>query len=234
MENYKELFAFAKEAFKEELERLKSIDQKASNYLSVLTLLLGVAGFFIKWVVENFIPPRNTLEVILVILTILIVAGILFSWFFTFSVLRLQKIYTYPLDTETINFFTNNTLVDIYYYLSVGIQDAVSNNRSVGDTKSRRLNYAYRSIRYTVVLLLLFGTLFGLQTWSKPEGQNAGGTVMSDTGNQQKPTPQPPTPQPPTPPAQSPVKPTPGIKPPKFPSTDRTERIPGRNPRDRW
>ena len=170
MENYKELFAFAKEAFKEDLERLKSIDQKASNYLSVLTLLLGVAGFFIKWVVEHFIPPQNALAVVLFVLTILIVAGILSSWFFTFSVLRLQRVATYPLDEATIKFFTDNELVDVYYYLSIGIQGAVEDNRKIGDAKSRRLNHGYRSILYTVILLLTFGIFFAVYTWQQPKG----------------------------------------------------------------
>jgi predicted MFS family arabinose efflux permease len=72
MERYKELYNYSKEAFEREYDRFKNIDQKATQYLSVLTLLIGIAGFFVNWVVANFVPPKNIFEFILFVLAILI------------------------------------------------------------------------------------------------------------------------------------------------------------------
>ncbi len=46
MGKYKGLYDYSKGVFETEHDRFKSIDGKAAQYLSVLTLLIGIAGFF--------------------------------------------------------------------------------------------------------------------------------------------------------------------------------------------
>lgn len=165
MENYKELYAISKEVFKEELERFYSIEQKASQYLSVLTLLLGATAFFIKWLVENFIPPHNTFEFVLVILASGILVCLFVSWFAIFSALKIYKVDIIPLTDEWVQFFADNKLIDIYYYLSVRMKEGRLANRATLNKKGRWLNVGYNSMRVAVVFLISFSVLFVAYKW---------------------------------------------------------------------
>lgn len=233
MEKYKELYGYSKEVFKEELDRFNGIDQKASHYLSVLTILLGVAGFFVNWTLERFLPPKSALELALFILTIMMSVALLIAWFFIFSVLRMQDIYKLPLDTETIEFFAENKEIDIYYYLSIGIKDSLVENRLIGNRKSKKLICGYNSICIAAVLLLIFAILFGLYKWREPKPETRGNSAMSEENKQQKPNSQPTNPGPTRPLTQPPPeKPTPGITPPRFPRvTTGEDPPPVRDPR---
>ena len=166
MEKYKELYNLSIKVLNEEQARFNRIDLKASQYLSVLTLLIGVAGFFGKWLIGNLIPPKSELEWILLISGILVFLSILISWFLLFRVIRTHDVIKIPLDEEVIDFFDKNRLIDIYYALSIGMKDALEENRKLGDKKSKRLYYGYTMINITVYLFILFSFLFVVFEWS--------------------------------------------------------------------
>src|SRR5208283_5521963 len=97
MEKYKELYNLSKEVLNEELSRFTRIDDKAVKYLSVLTLVAGISGFFGKWIIDNLIPPKTGTEWALVILAFLLFIMIFVSWSLIFNVLRLHNITKMPL-----------------------------------------------------------------------------------------------------------------------------------------
>lgn len=210
MEKYKELYNLSKEVLNEELSRFSRIDDKATKYLSILTLVAGVSGFFGKWLIDNLIPPKTTTEWELVILGALLFIMIFVSWFLIFNVLRIHTIIKMPLDAETIDFFDNNELIDIYYALAKGNKDALEENRKITNQKSRRLYHEYISIIINGIILILFLTIFVVHSWNEPKKimKVEGGISMADDQNQDttsqgdgnKPE----------------VKPKPGIKPPKY------------------
>lgn len=167
MENYKELYALAKEVFNAELDRFYRLEQKASQYLSVLTILLGASGFFMKWLFENFFPPRNRFDVALIILAAATMASLVVAWFAAFSSLRVYQISIIPLNSVWVDFFKKNKLIDIYYYLSQTITAGREHNRRVLSKKGRWMNVGYNSMRIAVICLVAFGLLFAVYSWRK-------------------------------------------------------------------
>jgi hypothetical protein len=153
----------------EEISRFIRIDDKAAKYLSILTLVAAVSGFFGKWIIVNLIPPKSGTELALDIVGATLFIMIFVSWFLIFNVLKIQGIKTLPLDDETIKFFDNNELVDIYYGLARGNKDAFEENGKITDLKSRKLHYGYISILCSVVLLAFFLLIFVIHSWNEPK-----------------------------------------------------------------
>lgn len=176
MENYKELYSLSKDVFKEEVERFKNLEEKASNYLSVLTLLLGVAGYFINWLLNSLIPPQNLLDVMLLGIGSFILLSLLVAWFSVFSALKSYKVMVIPLNQAIIDFFDTNKMVDVYYYLSVQMKDMREVNRKRFNQKGRWLNVGYNSMRVSVICLIIFGVVFTYYKWQKPQTSEPGVT----------------------------------------------------------
>ena len=172
----------SKEVLNEELDRFNRIDEKASKYLTILTFLIGVYGFFCNWIIKDLLPPTSILS-----WSLLVVGGILFiavstSWVLIFWVLRQRVVIKIPLDDEMLNFFHDNRLVDIYYTLAKGNKDALKENRAVTGRKARILDYGYKAIAVTICLVFVFSFLFGIYYWKRSSVSKAnkkGGCIMS-------------------------------------------------------
>lgn len=169
MEKYKELYELSKQVLEEELNRFTRIDDKAAKYLSALTLVAGAAAYFGKWVIDNLIPPKTFLELVLVIIAASLCAAIFVSWFLIFNTLRLHNLTKPPLNDETIKFFDDNIMIDIYYALTKGNRDALKVNRDTTDGKSRRLYRGYNAMIFSVIFLVVFLTLFVAYSWNNPK-----------------------------------------------------------------
>jgi hypothetical protein len=165
MDKYAELYQLTKESLAQSEERFDSIDGKASSYLSVLTLLVGAAGFFVRWGVDTLVPPAGVLELTALALALGTTGALVMAWLRAFQVLRVHKIRGMILGDETIQFFDNNRLIDIYYALARENTVAWQANRAVSDAKAATLASAYRWITATVVLLLVFSTLYLALRW---------------------------------------------------------------------
>lgn len=96
MEKYKELYYLSKEVLNEELSRFNRFDDKATKYLSILTLVAGMSGFFGKWLIDNLIPPKTGLEWTLIVIGSLLFIMIFVSWFLIFNVLKMHTITKMP------------------------------------------------------------------------------------------------------------------------------------------
>ncbi len=169
MEKYKELYELSKEVLKEELSRFTRIDDKAAKYLSVLTLVAGAAAFFEKWIIDKLIPPKTFLEWVLVIIAALLCVTIFVSWFLVFNVLRLHNLTKPPLNDETIKFFDDNKMIDIYYALAKGNRDALKVNRVTTDCKSKSLSQGYKALIVSGFILITFLSLFVVYSWNNPK-----------------------------------------------------------------
>jgi hypothetical protein len=168
MEKYEELYNLSKEVLKEEEARFNRIDEKASKYFPVLTLMAGASGFFGKWMIDNLIPPETTLGWFLVTTGVLLFLSVFVSWSLIFSVFRMHQVEKIPLNSEMIEFFNNNELLDIYYALTRGNKSALENNRKTTDRKSKILSHGYRAMIISGLLLILFLSLFVIHRWNKP------------------------------------------------------------------
>lgn len=160
IDKYKELYDLSLEVLKEEQDRFNRIDEKASKYFAVVTFLLGVFGFIGKLLIDKARPPFSTIEWWLICLSLFILILLAASFFTTFNVLRIQRLKVLPLTIETLEFFNNNRLIDIYYTLSKGNEGALRENREVTNYKAKMLSIGYILINITIILLLLFSICY--------------------------------------------------------------------------
>ena len=92
LENAKELYKLSKEVFKEEQERFNRLDEKASKYFTVLTVLLVIYGFFGKWIIENLKTPYSDIEKLLILTNFILLLLILGSLYSVFNVLKTKNL----------------------------------------------------------------------------------------------------------------------------------------------
>jgi hypothetical protein len=157
MEKYQELYSLSKEVLLEEINRYRSLDGKATKYLTALTILLGIIGLFIAKLLPYIFPPHDIYDWLFLILLVLILSFVVISWFLLLKVLRTASLAVTPLSIE---FFDKNKLIDIYYALSKTNHCALKRNRKVNNDKSRFLNYGYHTIRLSMVFLVIFFVSF--------------------------------------------------------------------------
>lgn len=206
---YKELYDLSREVFGEELGRSARIDQKASTYLSAVTVLLGIFGFFGERILDvSIIPPNGLLDSLIVFLSVSAIGSLIYSWYILFKILRIHEFKKIPVP---IDFFENNSLPDIYFGMAQGIRDNLNFNRDQGDRKARLLWRGHLGIIVVITLLLSLSGLVVAGRWNgvaaKPTERM---TFMAD--EQEKPVA--PAAQVTVPQAPSGVKP--GIVPPAF------------------
>lgn len=185
MKKYKELYDYCKNIFSEEQNRFNRIDLKASQYIAVLTLLIGASGYFGKWLIEKIIPPNCFLDWALFILGILIFITIIIAWYFNFRVLKQHLILKPPLNDEIINFYNENRLIDIYFSMSDRFRESLEYNQKITNEKAKYLSFGYKSIVMTMSFLFIFTILFTVKSWNnnlyKPIKK---GIVMPEDNNQ--------------------------------------------------
>jgi hypothetical protein len=157
MEKYKELFNLSKEILNEELNRYRSLEEKASKYISALTVLIGIYAFFVSQLFPRLFPPQEILDWLLGAILFLLFISIITSWFFIFKILRVSYLSKTPL---TIEFFDEHRLVDIYYAIARTNHKALIENRKTNDYKSKLLGQGYQAMRITMILTIIFFFMF--------------------------------------------------------------------------
>jgi hypothetical protein len=161
---YQELYALAKDAFAQELARSASIEQKATVYISILTFLLGIFGFFSRQVLAAILPPQDVLSWVLAVTLAAFLLLVICTWFLLFRILRLYRYSKIPIPIE---FFHENKLATVYYGMAKGIRENLNINREHGDRKGRLLDRAYDLMRLMVIILVSLCILFGVHSWLK-------------------------------------------------------------------
>ncbi len=159
---YKELYNLATIVFAEELSRSANIERKAASYISILTFLIGVFGFFSRQVFSVLIPPVGVLSWTILIVLIIFIGVMVFAWFTLFRILRLYHYSKLPIP---VDFFHENKLATVYYGMAKGIRQNLKINRHHGDKKGELLDRSYDLMRLMVVMLLIICFLFGTHAW---------------------------------------------------------------------
>jgi len=160
MEKYKELFELAKYAFNEELSRSYRIDDKASKYFSVLTLMIGIYVYFVKSAIKICIPIRGFFNIIILSFTLLLLLFLVLTWLLLFKVLKISNYFKIPIDIE---FYQKNELPSIYLAMSKGIKLNMLENRKKGDKKAFFIRLSYKLMIFDVFLILVLIVLYSIK-----------------------------------------------------------------------
>lgn len=168
---YKELYDLSVRLFDEEQARFFRMDEKASRYLSAITVLLGAYMFFAKWMVydEQIVPPRGVLEWAIILTYLSSFGALAASWLVAFSVLRVRQtaLEKMALTDETIRYFDTHTLINTYYGATKTLKGLLTRNIRTTDSKSRRLSWAHRWMEIAILVLILFSVMYIAYNWVK-------------------------------------------------------------------
>lgn len=169
LRKYAQLYEHSKAVLAEEMARSSRTDEKASKYLTALSLVLGAMVFFFQQLVEkNLLPPKGILDCLIFQAMIVLFGAALMAWWFVFSCLRTDKFIKPPLDQSTIDFYENNELINIYYAMAKGNMDALAHNKGVGDRKSQALYRGYWVMNVAVVAVAVLFLLLLARHWNLP------------------------------------------------------------------
>ncbi len=159
---YEELYRFTTEQLDREQERFNRVDQKASWYLSALTVVIAATGYFSNWATDHLLPPQSTLEWVMLIITIALMVVLVGAWLTLFKVMRTHSISKMPLNEEVLLFYETNTLLNIYFALARGNMLAYRENVAITNAKSRALTWAYRLLVAAVFILVAFTVVYAI------------------------------------------------------------------------
>jgi len=171
LRKYAELYEHSKAVLAEEMARSSRTDEKASKYLTALSLVLGALVFFFQQLVEkNLLPPKGMLDCLIFQVMIVLFGAALLAWWFVFSSFRIHQFKKPPLDQNTFDFYDDdaNDLGTIYYTMAKGNMDALAHNKSVGDRKSQALYRGYWAMNVAVVAVAVLFLLLLVRHWNLP------------------------------------------------------------------
>jgi len=155
MDKYKELYEFSLNVYKEQITRDNNLQEKASKYFTALTFILGFSVYYFKWFFEQDISKFIVMDWIIIITSFILIFIIYLTWDKILKVLRVENYAAIPLRDDVLDFYYDNKLIDIYYAMSKGLNNAVKINTKVHDTKSEYLSKAYNYLKIDSFLILL-------------------------------------------------------------------------------
>jgi len=106
MDKYEELYNLSKYLLNHEIDRQKRLDEKASKYLAVITILVGGYGFFANHLLNEMTPLRQWffLEWALGIAIVSVLAALVITWVIIFKSLKTIELHQMPMNDEMITF----------------------------------------------------------------------------------------------------------------------------------
>ncbi|MBU1355924.1 MAG: hypothetical protein KJ620_05095 [Candidatus Edwardsbacteria bacterium] len=169
IQKYEELYKLTKDSLDDELGRFKRLEEKASRYFSVMSIILVVAAFIGKMSYETIVPSKTVIDLFCFLLLSAFIFFILVAIIYLFSVFRIQSTAKPPMGVELIQFINNNRYIDIIYSLSKRNIEAIKHNTALSNRKTRYLSVGYRFIMiafYTFISLMIFTTI---RFWNVPD-----------------------------------------------------------------
>lgn len=161
-EKFKELFDLSLKSLETEHQRFLRFDEKANKYIAAMTAIIGAFSLMASWIYNNFIPTSNKIEMVIIGLMLLIFILLLFAWWKLFNVIKVRDISVFPINSNVLDFYYKNELVDIHYNFSKKNINELAAKRKQSKEKSDLLNSSFKLIKvvFYLFILLLFLIFF--------------------------------------------------------------------------
>jgi len=171
LEKYKQLYEYARDVHQEELRRFDLITQKATHYLSVLSVLLGLGTIFGRWLISDLLPPTSLVAGAILLFSFLLYLSLLFAWAMNFQILRGGPLEKMPLNDDVLRFFDDYSLVDIYSAYSRRLKEAYQNNLVQTNKRAKLMLWGHRAIVVSVgfIVVLSFLAVYYNGSRNKPD-----------------------------------------------------------------
>lgn len=165
--DYKDLFHFGKLVYDEARARLNSFDNKASSYLSALTILFGLLAIALTDLYPKLLNQSNLLSCFLFILFLGIVLCLGAACFCCIYVLRLKKAKILPFNELVLNEFDKKDVQEFYKIHCNHIVNILKDNsEGILEKKTSYLRRAHLwsaiALGGVVLLLIVSAILFTL------------------------------------------------------------------------
>jgi hypothetical protein len=173
LDKYRELYTYSTDILLKELERFNRADEKAAKLSATFIFLLGVAAYFDKWFFNKLQWPDFPIELpsdkpllmaSLVGLLALILSAI--GFFLSCSVIMTRPVVSRPLDQAVLDFFENQTLLNIYYGFARENGNAYEKNKKATDRKYTFLKWSHLLMRLAFISLAELFVMFCLYSWT--------------------------------------------------------------------
>ena len=138
-EKYEFLYQYGKDAFQDELNRFKNIEEKANKFITLLSILIVGYTTLINISFDNFLPLNHPLKWLTIFSIGFTFACLLTSWSFLFRSLNFIKMPRLPLDDKFLNSFNKESLETNHLTLTKACKKAIELARKSNDKKSKHL-----------------------------------------------------------------------------------------------
>ena len=152
-DKYEFLYNYSRFSFEDELQRFKNIEDKASKFIVLLSIMIAGYTAIIQFSAKLFFPPNSLFGWLSLIAIVLTYVALVFSWSFLFRSLKFIDMPRLPLDGKFIELFKSRDLPTNHYTLSLTCKEGLLLARKSNTKKSKLLMKAYRSITYSVWLI---------------------------------------------------------------------------------
>lgn len=162
MERYKFLYELSKKALDDELDRYKKLDEKASRFLSILSV--GIVAYT---ALVNAASPRMLMTghagwrtYLFIGLASLTLIALISAWYRIFATIKLSNVPRVEIGAVVNKLAEEEELITMYYRAALACQEAVGKAQRLLEGKLRNLQVAYKEIQFStgflVALLLTY------------------------------------------------------------------------------
>ncbi len=162
LDKYKELFVLSKEAYAQEIGRIRRLEDKSAIFASFCGVLLALIGLTGERVFNPFPHPYVIFSWICLISYLLFLSFLSYAFFNLIRTLRISKIYTNPMNQETLDFFNSNIQIDIIYALTRNYITAIELNKREYAKKLENLKKSYVALIISMALIVLYILSFSI------------------------------------------------------------------------
>lgn len=164
-EKYEFLYNYSKAAFEDELQRFRSVEEKANKFIALLSIVIVAYTVLIQAYAKIFSSPSTFIEYACLIFIVLTYISLIASWSALFRSLKFIEMPRLPLDKMFIENFKSRDLATHHYTLSITCSDALISARDSVTKKSKLLIIAYEDISFATWLISISLCLLTVTTY---------------------------------------------------------------------
>ncbi len=154
-EKYEFLYQYARSSFDDELVRFRNIEDKASKFIGLVSIIIASYTAIIKFSGGVFFPPKNAFEWATAISIAFAFFTLASSWSFLFRSLKFVDMPRLPLDSEYIESFKGKEFATNHFLLAMTCSTALALARDSNKEKIKLLEKAYGEMSLSLLLLTI-------------------------------------------------------------------------------
>ncbi|MCF5708656.1 hypothetical protein GIV19_15320 [Pseudomonas syringae] len=156
MERYKFLYELSQKALDQELERYKKLDEKASRFLSILSVgIVAYTALINASASKTFVPGSPTWPSwIFVGVAAVTFIALFSSWLRIFTSIRLADVPKVAIGTTANKLADEEDLITMYYQLAMSCQEVKESATKRLTDKTYWLQSAYKEIQFSTYSLI--------------------------------------------------------------------------------